>query len=144
MLHAAQRICAPNSRKVSINTQNHGGKYFIILLYLLTTRTLNILTAVWALICVHPTILAPFKGLSSEARFLKAKIPGISSHRNEKNDIQQKYFNSFPLWFYLVLETKQNQKIEGKILNELNTLLRNFDLPSTETMQVNISNTKII
>jgi len=35
-------------------------------------------TAVCAVICVHPTIFAPFKGLSPWARFRSAIRPGIS------------------------------------------------------------------
>ena len=35
-------------------------------------------TAVWALMWVQPTILAPERGLSSLALFLRAMIPGIS------------------------------------------------------------------
>lgn len=36
------------------------------------------LTAVWAVMCVQPTILAPAKGFSPWALFLKAISAGIS------------------------------------------------------------------
>ena len=42
-------------------------------------RLWNRLTAVCALMCVQPTILAPFNGRSSLALFLRAIIPGISA-----------------------------------------------------------------
>lgn len=54
MLQAAHLKLAPNAAKVSIKT------------------------AVWALMWVHPTIFAFFRGLSSPARFRNAIIPGIS------------------------------------------------------------------
>ena len=37
------------------------------------------LTAVWAVMCVQPTILAPAKGFSPWALFLKAISAGISA-----------------------------------------------------------------
>jgi hypothetical protein len=56
MLQAAHLTLAPKATRVSIST------------------------AVWALMWVHPTILAFFRGLSSLARFLSAIIPGISEN----------------------------------------------------------------
>lgn len=45
-----------------------------------TRNHFPLLTAVWALMWVQPTILAVLRGLSSPARFLRAIIPGISAH----------------------------------------------------------------
>lgn len=59
MLQAAQRTLAPSAANVSIRT------------------------AVWALMWVQPTILALFRGLSSQARFLRAIIPGISETKTK-------------------------------------------------------------
>jgi len=60
------------------NNTSSWPSYHCELSYLSTHDKQRKRTAVCAVICVHPTIFAPFKGLSPWARFRNAIRPGIS------------------------------------------------------------------
>lgn len=85
MLQAAQRHWAPNADRVSINTCKSPEH----LLYWRTSRTISDcvcvcvvgLTAVWAVMCVQPTTLAPAKGFSPPVLFLRSISAGMSTQR---------------------------------------------------------------
>lgn len=86
MLHAAHLHWAPNADRVSISTwkkQEHWLSW-LCRLQRVCWECQFPLTAVWAVMWVQPTTLAPARGFSPWARFLRAISAGISERWREQ------------------------------------------------------------